>query len=268
VRGGSDPWSTPDRPRAARPASVNDFQARYVVRHPWQGTLDCANPVFGAWRASSDHQRQQRAAASPVRRDLDPDALVLGAEEEASTGDHGSRLGRRLAGIAAALFASRSSRAWWGCGILGVTPALVALLARRRRRRVAASVGFAVLLVGVCLAVSMGAMDQYLSARVDRFGRLLAEVLASPLPLLGLAGGAAGIVCARRRATVLLAGLAPLLGGLVESELVARRIDAVFAAPPSASRRQPHAKRSSELQAERVAPGLVGLFALSTNACP
>jgi hypothetical protein len=229
VRGGSDPWEMPDRPRAAQPASINDFQARYIVRHPWQGTLDCANPVFGAWRNSSDHQRQQRAVASPVRRDLDADALVLGVEEEANAGEHGSRLGRRLAGIAAALFASRASRACWGCGILGVTPALVALLARRRKRRVVASVAFAVLLVAVCLVASMGAKDTHLSSGVDRFGRLLADALASPVLLLGLAGGAAGVVCARRRATVLLAGLAPLLGGLFASWREARQIDAALA---------------------------------------
>jgi hypothetical protein len=218
VRGGSDPWEMRDRPRAAQSASINDFQARYIVRHSWQGTLDCANPVFGAWQASSDRPRQQRAVAPPVRRDLDADGLVLGVEEEANAGEHGSRLGRRLAGIAAALFTSREARAWWGCGILGVTPVLIALLARRQKRRVVASVGFAVLLVAVCLVASMVAMDPH------HFGRFLAYALASPVPLLGLAGGTAGVACARRRATMLLAGLAAPLGGFVESWLEARHL--------------------------------------------
>jgi hypothetical protein len=226
VRGGSDPWSMKDRPRGAQPASINDFQARYIARHPWQGTLECSNPAFGTWRASSDDQRPQRAVAAPVRRDLDVDTLVLGAQEEATAGEHGSRLGRRLAGIAAALFATRESRAWWGCGILGVTPVLVALLARRQKRRVPASVGFAVLLVAVCLVVSTGAKDPH---PFTGFGRLLADALASSVPLLGLAGGVAGVVCARRRATMLLAGLAPLLGGFVASGLEARGIDAALA---------------------------------------
>ena len=218
VRGGSDPWEMRDRPRAAQPAAINGFQARYIVRHPWPGTLDCASPVFGAWHTSSDRQRQRRPVAPPIRRDLDADALVLGPAEEAKAGERGSWLGRRLASIAAVLFASRESRAWWGCGILGVTPVLVALLARRQKRRVAVSVGFAVLLVAVCLVVSAGAGDAH------RFGRLLADTLASPWLLLGLAGGAAGVVCAPRRATMLLAGLAPLLGGFVASELEARRL--------------------------------------------
>lgn len=30
-------------------ASINNFQARYIIRHPWEGELDCDEPVFGHW---------------------------------------------------------------------------------------------------------------------------------------------------------------------------------------------------------------------------
>ena len=33
----------------SRPASTNNFQARYAIRHPWPGPITCANPVRGRW---------------------------------------------------------------------------------------------------------------------------------------------------------------------------------------------------------------------------
>lgn len=33
----------------ARPSGVNNFQARYVIRHPWEGPVACANPRRGIW---------------------------------------------------------------------------------------------------------------------------------------------------------------------------------------------------------------------------
>jgi hypothetical protein len=231
VRGGSEPWTMPGRPRAAQPASVNDFQARYIVRHPWEGALDCASPVFGEWRPESAQRRQgrQRAVAPPIRRDLDTGALVLSAEEEANAGKRASGLGRRLANLGAALFASRSSRVWWGCAVLGFGPVLVAFLARRRNRRVLPSVGFFILIVALCITASVCAKEPRLLTHVDRFGRHLADTLSSLAPLLGLAAGAALVLTARRRETILLAGLAPVLGGLVGSGLEARQIGVALA---------------------------------------
>ncbi len=33
----------------AEPASVNNFQGRYAIRHPWTGAITCAAPVRGRW---------------------------------------------------------------------------------------------------------------------------------------------------------------------------------------------------------------------------
>jgi hypothetical protein len=37
--------------RGARPDSSNNFQARYVIRHPWTGPIACQNPRRGIWGA-------------------------------------------------------------------------------------------------------------------------------------------------------------------------------------------------------------------------
>ncbi|MBW2464472.1 MAG: DUF2330 domain-containing protein, partial [Deltaproteobacteria bacterium] len=33
----------------SRPSSVNNFQARYAIRHPWEGPITCDNPRRGIW---------------------------------------------------------------------------------------------------------------------------------------------------------------------------------------------------------------------------
>ncbi len=33
----------------SRPDNVNNFQARYAVRHPWEGSITCLNPKRGVW---------------------------------------------------------------------------------------------------------------------------------------------------------------------------------------------------------------------------
>lgn len=35
--------------RGSKPADANNFQARYVVRHPWAGPIACSDPVRGKW---------------------------------------------------------------------------------------------------------------------------------------------------------------------------------------------------------------------------
>ncbi|MEZ4335502.1 MAG: DUF2330 domain-containing protein [Sandaracinaceae bacterium] len=33
----------------ARPDTTNNFQARYAIRHPWEGAIECDTPVRGRW---------------------------------------------------------------------------------------------------------------------------------------------------------------------------------------------------------------------------
>ena len=35
--------------KGSRPDSNNNFQARYVIRHPWKGAIACENPRRGVW---------------------------------------------------------------------------------------------------------------------------------------------------------------------------------------------------------------------------
>ena len=35
--------------KGSRPAGNNNFQARYAIRHPWEGAIACKNPVRGRW---------------------------------------------------------------------------------------------------------------------------------------------------------------------------------------------------------------------------
>jgi MYXO-CTERM domain-containing protein len=35
--------------QGAVPGPVNNFQARYAIRHPWKGAIACKNPVRGVW---------------------------------------------------------------------------------------------------------------------------------------------------------------------------------------------------------------------------
>ncbi|MCA9662225.1 MAG: DUF2330 domain-containing protein [Myxococcales bacterium] len=35
--------------KGSRPSGVNNFQARYAIRHPWEGPITCKDPIRGRW---------------------------------------------------------------------------------------------------------------------------------------------------------------------------------------------------------------------------
>jgi hypothetical protein len=41
----------------AVPYNINNFQARYAVRHPWTGPIACASPARGIWGGPPDGQQ-------------------------------------------------------------------------------------------------------------------------------------------------------------------------------------------------------------------
>jgi hypothetical protein len=52
--------------------SVNNFQARYAIRHPWEGPMACANPVRGKWGGPPSGGKPKPVAAEDlglVKRD-------------------------------------------------------------------------------------------------------------------------------------------------------------------------------------------------------
>jgi uncharacterized protein (TIGR03382 family) len=66
-----------------RKDSANNFQARYVIRHPWEGEIACANPKRGIWGGPPANQssRQLTMAATDIafvaRDPVDLSKLVL-----------------------------------------------------------------------------------------------------------------------------------------------------------------------------------------------
>lgn len=51
----------------ARPSSVNNFQARYAIRHPWKGPITCKEPQRGYWGGPpADDAGQLQGSPAPA----------------------------------------------------------------------------------------------------------------------------------------------------------------------------------------------------------
>ncbi|MGD0525220.1 MAG: DUF2330 domain-containing protein [Polyangiaceae bacterium] len=96
------PGSTPVLEKGSTPSSQNNFQARYVIRHPWSGAVACLSPHYGVWGGppgTRDAPPTTRAAAklayaprggvelaSVVRQDI-PELGVTSKQPEESPRD-------------------------------------------------------------------------------------------------------------------------------------------------------------------------------------
>jgi hypothetical protein len=49
VVGGRASWSGQSEDAGAQPASENNFQGRYIIRHYWTGPVNCAKPNYNEW---------------------------------------------------------------------------------------------------------------------------------------------------------------------------------------------------------------------------
>ncbi|MGF1469163.1 MAG: DUF2330 domain-containing protein [Sandaracinaceae bacterium] len=49
IAGGREVRTNGDLEHGATSASFNNFQARYAIRHPWEGEIACRDPVRGRW---------------------------------------------------------------------------------------------------------------------------------------------------------------------------------------------------------------------------
>ena len=55
IQGGREmPGAKQQLERGAVFASFNDFQGRYIIRHPWAGKIECQNPQRGVWSGPPD----------------------------------------------------------------------------------------------------------------------------------------------------------------------------------------------------------------------
>jgi hypothetical protein len=50
--------------QGAKKSRVNQFQARYAILHPWEGEIDCKNPVRGRWGGPPRGRRGGQAQAA------------------------------------------------------------------------------------------------------------------------------------------------------------------------------------------------------------
>jgi MYXO-CTERM domain-containing protein len=120
----------------ARPDSINNFQGRYAIRHPWTGPIECKNPQRGIWggppdgsQIAGDVKPATNTAFAPRGQARLPALVAQDVPEIAVKAD-------RIPGGAA--FASRPQGC--GCesgagGIAGgaVLVGMVLVFARRRR---------------------------------------------------------------------------------------------------------------------------------------
>ena len=66
ITGGREQWSKQGLEYGASPASQNNFQARYAIRHWWTGAIKCANPQRGVWGGPPDGGYRNTIAASKL----------------------------------------------------------------------------------------------------------------------------------------------------------------------------------------------------------
>jgi MYXO-CTERM domain-containing protein len=45
--------------RGSQPSDENQFQARYAIRHPWTGKIDCEQPTRGVWGGPPENRDQE-----------------------------------------------------------------------------------------------------------------------------------------------------------------------------------------------------------------
>ncbi len=141
----------------AKPASMNNFQGRYAIRHPWQGEIKCNDPIRGRWGGP-----WQGIAAEPTKPALDlgltPRGTVqLAAEVKQDIPElaikagtlatmtppppkpDGSASGSNVTELSPGSAPAQKQKTGCGCGASGDASPLLglgfgALLMRRRRR--------------------------------------------------------------------------------------------------------------------------------------
>ena len=142
-------------------SGVNNFQARYAIRHPWKGPIECENPIRGRWGGPPAGERssnQPRAASNlgfaPPKKAklttfLTKDLTELGVSAPARLDvpatpkpkpkapptpapNTGAAAPERSAGCGACHVVSTTGRGGAFAALFG---ALAALALRRRRRR-------------------------------------------------------------------------------------------------------------------------------------
>ena len=70
--------------QGSRPASLNNFQARYAIRYPWSGPVACKDPVYGRWDGPPADKTAEGAKAAQGTAFLERDPLKVEKLAESS----------------------------------------------------------------------------------------------------------------------------------------------------------------------------------------
>jgi MYXO-CTERM domain-containing protein len=101
VQGGREVWMSaapsadagsapPTLEKGATPASMNNFQARYVIRHPWTGPITCDHPRRGVWGGPWKEEAPKPVAATGLAgapRDVKLASYVTGGLDDVASWD-------------------------------------------------------------------------------------------------------------------------------------------------------------------------------------
>ncbi len=67
IEGGREQWGENQKlEKGAVPGSVNNFQARYAIRHPWKGAIACEKPRRGIWGGPPEGQSGIAGGVEPA----------------------------------------------------------------------------------------------------------------------------------------------------------------------------------------------------------
>lgn len=216
----------------AQPSKVDAFQARYVIRHGWEGAITCSAPEYGVWGGPpyGYRWRPPPKATAGGRRDADLDALIVPANQAAALGRGAAAepFGARALRWAIGLRARPSDDAWRSLGAAALLFAVTVIVAWRARsgKLVAATLYVVLVPLGMAIGTLGGATFD-----VSRVSRVSAAALVNWLAFGALLVGAAVVSALRvrpssraegRRVVVVVAALLPALVGLLDGYLALR----------------------------------------------
>jgi len=80
IVGGREIGAGNTREQGAQEGTVNNFQGRYAIRHPWTGPIQCERPVRGQWGGPTEGAKQGPAATPATNLAFAPRGKVKLAE--------------------------------------------------------------------------------------------------------------------------------------------------------------------------------------------
>jgi len=136
ISGGREMWGPKGLEYGAQPATVNNFQARYAIRHWWTGPINCQSPKRGVWGGPPTGSPNQVIAATKTAF-APRGQLQLAQVIKRDLWEIGYKKSRPAPAQPPKTPAAKKTM-WFGAGMFGALLVLgTGTLIARRRRRVA-----------------------------------------------------------------------------------------------------------------------------------